>query len=104
MPWTLWWLQGRLCWLPSRSTNGRLCEVSSQVRCNSSQGAHPLEGRYFPSASRSGLTRAHVEHRKEKGIDVPQFINHFASRLAKAMAGILFHTQHNGVHPRIGSL
>ena len=54
--------------------------------------------------SRSGLTRAHVKHRKEKGIDIPQFINHFASRLAKAMAGVLFHTQHNGIHPGIGGL
>ena len=35
----------------------------------------------------------------KKGIDIPQFINHFASRLAKAMAGVLFHTQHNGIHP-----
>ncbi len=29
----------RPCWSPSRSINGRLCEVSSQVLCDSSQGA-----------------------------------------------------------------
>jgi hypothetical protein len=57
-----------------------------------------------PCPIRSGLTSAHVEHCKEKGIDVPQLINHFAGRLAKAMAGILVHTQHNRVHPSVCSL
>ena len=59
---------------------------------------------HFPAPSRLGLMRAHVEHRKEKGVDIPQFINHLASRLAKAMAGIFFHTQYNGMHPGICGL
>jgi hypothetical protein len=63
-----------------------------------------LPGQHFPALCCSGLTRAHVKHRKEKGIDVSQFINDLAGRLAKAMAGILFHTQYNGIHPGICGL
>src|SRR5262245_23738791 len=55
--------------------------------------APPLTYGHCSATSRSGLTKVHSKCRKKKGINVPQFINHFAGWLDKAMTGILLHTQ-----------
>jgi hypothetical protein len=48
-----------------------------------------LQCGHFSALSRSGLMRARAEHRNEKGVDIPQCINDFAGRLAKAMTSLL---------------